>query len=605
MTRQLNRWKMLIAAALCLLLLMAGARVSRADEGGAVSVSFNGYIPFGAFGDTNDADLTIDGGIAYCLNPEMHAPDNGVYPAQYYSMTDSTPLANILYYGYGGPGDITGQYDLTAAERHVLTHLAAARAFGGNWTYKVSEWGVRQVERFAADAAQMPQITGAVLVFCQYEGGQNVGRLVSWTLPEKPKGYLRLQKYSTAEQITAGNAAYSLAGAQYTVFEDPECRIPAASFAPTDEAGVTDLLMLPPGTYWIRETTASAGYHLSSAVTAAEVTAAQTEAEAVLVQVPEEPVLGNLSFQKTAAESGAPIAGVPFRVTAVSGDFSKVIITGPDGLASTADVNGSPVLPLGDYLVEELRCDANYGRVPVSFTVSVTADQPDVRTGPVVNLPIEIGTSAQSSAGEQDGAAEKVQTAEATPDGTDSAARETVITDRVSVKNLTEGKEYVLKGVLMDRESAEPLRIGGKEIRAEERFTVSGETETVEMRFLLNAEELAGRSVVVFEYLYEEDVQIAEHTDLNDAAQTVTFPEKPEEPEPEEPEKPAEPEKPQVPEVTPQPEKPEAPVAAVSPKTGDENDPLSVPAAAAAGAAVLLLIVYRKKKRMSGAENHR
>ena len=52
---------------------------------------------------------------------------------------------------------------------------------------------------------------------------------------------------------------------------------------------------------------------------------------------------------------------------------------------------------------------------------------------------------------------------------------------------------------------------------------------TVELTYTLNASTLAGATIVVFETLYSDGVEIAAHTDINDEAQTVeiTEPEKP------------------------------------------------------------------------------
>ena len=99
------------------------------------------------------------------------------------------------------------------------------------------------------------------------------------------------------------------------------------------------------------------------------------------------------------------------------------------------------------------------------------------------------------------------------------------IVDTVAYQGLTPGKEYVLRGVLMDKSTGEPLLVGGKNVTAEKTFTPTEANGTVTVTFTFDASELAGKELVVFERLYRDDVEIAVHTDINDKDQTVDFPE--------------------------------------------------------------------------------
>lgn len=96
------------------------------------------------------------------------------------------------------------------------------------------------------------------------------------------------------------------------------------------------------------------------------------------------------------------------------------------------------------------------------------------------------------------------------------------ITDVVSYKDLTPGKEYKLTGVLMNKATNDKLLIDGKEITAEATFTPKATTGEVEMTFTFDARELiAETEVVVFETLYRDGIEIAVHADINDKDQTV------------------------------------------------------------------------------------
>lgn len=111
----------------------------------------------------------------------------------------------------------------------------------------------------------------------------------------------------------------------------------------------------------------------------------------------------------------------------------------------------------------------------------------------------------------------------ATADGKkEITADKITITDVVSYKDLTPGKEYKLTGVLMNKATNDKLLIDGKEITAEATFTPKAPTGEVEMTFSFDARELTAETeVVVFETLYRDDLEFAAHADISDADQTV------------------------------------------------------------------------------------
>ena len=119
----------------------------------------------------------------------------------------------------------------------------------------------------------------------------------------------------------------------------------------------------------------------------------------------------------------------------------------------------------------------------------------------------------------------------ATVDGQHTAvpSGEVTIVDAVAYSGLTPGQTYSISGILMDKATGEPLLVDGAEVTAEVEFTPEESAGTVELTYTLNASTLAGTTIVVFETLYSDGVEIAAHTDINDEAQTVeiTEPEKP------------------------------------------------------------------------------
>lgn len=97
------------------------------------------------------------------------------------------------------------------------------------------------------------------------------------------------------------------------------------------------------------------------------------------------------------------------------------------------------------------------------------------------------------------------------------------ITDTVEYKNLIPGVEYRVEGVLMDKKTGKPVA-GGK-IKSEVTFTPTEADGSVDVVFNFARKDLDSLTVVVFENLFDaaSGVKTAEHTDINDNGQTVTF----------------------------------------------------------------------------------
>lgn len=103
------------------------------------------------------------------------------------------------------------------------------------------------------------------------------------------------------------------------------------------------------------------------------------------------------------------------------------------------------------------------------------------------------------------------------------AVDQVTIIDKVSYQDLIPGKEYTVKGTLMDKETGETLLIGGKPVTAEKTFIAGKKDGSVELEFTFDASGLKGKETVVFEKLFYEEKEIAVHEDLDDKNQTVKF----------------------------------------------------------------------------------
>ena len=107
-------------------------------------------------------------------------------------------------------------------------------------------------------------------------------------------------------------------------------------------------------------------------------------------------------------------------------------------------------------------------------------------------------------------------------------AEQITITDTVEYSGLTIGQEYKLSGVLMDKETGEPLVIGEEQVTSEATFTPAEANGTIDVLFTFDATGLEGKALVVFEKLFQGETEIAGHEDLEDEGQTVNFVERPE-----------------------------------------------------------------------------
>ncbi|MGM0209184.1 hypothetical protein IGI96_003708 [Enterococcus sp. DIV0421] len=96
-----------------------------------------------------------------------------------------------------------------------------------------------------------------------------------------------------------------------------------------------------------------------------------------------------------------------------------------------------------------------------------------------------------------------------------------VIKDSVSYTNLFVGKEYTISGVLMNKATNEPILQDGKEIRKTLTFIADKASGTKDLEFTVNASVLKGQTIVVFEKLFRDGIEVAAHEDITDENQSV------------------------------------------------------------------------------------
>ena len=328
-----------------------------------------------------------------------------------------------------------------------------------------------------------------------------------------------------------------------------------ATIEVVDGIAQTDARALPYGTYQMVESKPGEGYlHTDQTVRSFQIRADGEviefrDGDAAYNQV----IRGDLQFVKVGEGGEANMgrfANVAFKLTSQTTGESHIVVTDENGEVRTEtewnphsqNTNGNDeitdetlwddhngtwfglttegwtidvqdelcALPYDTYTLEELPCSANEGyelvRVP-NITISRN------------NTVIYLGTIDDQF----EGVPEIGTTATVDGEHTAEPAREVTLIDTISYKNLKAGETYKISGVLMDKATGEPLLVNEQQVAAELEFTPTSPEGTVELTYTFNASALAGKSVVVFEDLYQGENVVASHADINDEGQTVTF----------------------------------------------------------------------------------
>lgn len=192
-----------------------------------------------------------------------------------------------------------------------------------------------------------------------------------------------------------------------------------------------------------------------------------------------------------------------------------------DGKKITSEATFIPDEPTGEVIVS-FEFDARYINEETNIVVfeslysedkelAVHADLEDVGQNVTVKIP-KIGTKASIDGKKKF-----------------TANGDITIDDVVSYKHLTAGKEYTIKGVLMDKSTGKQFLVDGKEVCSEVTFTPETADGEVTVSFTFDGSVITKETeIVVFETLYREGTEIAVHADIEDENQTVTIHPQPE-----------------------------------------------------------------------------
>lgn len=275
---------------------------------------------------------------------------------------------------------------------------------------------------------------------------------------------------------------------------------------------------LPIGSYYVKEISTDSHYILSEKKYPVVFEYAGQDTATVHISVNDgepienEIIYGTIKGLKIDRETGENIAGALFGMfKAEEKELSEktAILTAEsneEGIFTFENV------PYGEYIVCELKPANGYLENEELYPVTISEDDEIIEITIENDKIPELGTTATI-----DGKKEFTVNGDITID------------DVVSYKHLTAGKEYTIKGVLMDKSTGKQFLVDGKEVCSEVTFTPETADGEVTVSFTFDGSVITKETeIVAFETLYREGTEIAVHADIEDENQTVTIHPQPE-----------------------------------------------------------------------------
>ena len=216
---------------------------------------------------------------------------------------------------------------------------------------------------------------------------------------------------------------------------------------------------------------------------------------------------GSVKGLKIDRETESIIAGAVFglfRSNETEFTYTNAILTAEsdkDGIFTFSNI------PYGSWIIKELKPANGYLPSDEIYPVLINKNGQEIEIKVVNNRVPEIRTKAAVN-GEK----------------TAVAGGEITVADTVYYNHLIPGREYTVKGILMDKSTGAALLVNGKEITAEITFTPEKAEGEVIVRYTFDGKGINRKTdIVVFEALYCDGEELAVHADIEDAEQTVTL----------------------------------------------------------------------------------
>ncbi|MEB4827766.1 SpaA isopeptide-forming pilin-related protein, partial [Bacillus thuringiensis] len=310
------------------------------------------------------------------------------------------------------------------------------------------------------------------------------------------KENLKIYGNMEVTKVDAEDNKKVLANAKFEVYNEKGDKVVEGT---TDAKGKAKFEHLPYGKYTFKEVVAPEGYLVNPTVFNFDIL---ENGKTVSHKVTDQIIKGDLEVKKVDMADKKGLSDAKFEVFNAEGKKVAEGKTNKDGYAKFEK------LPYGKYTFKETVAPKGYFLNETVFNFEIKED------GKIIAQVVENEKvpSIKTTATEKHDGAKEMHT-----------SKEVTITDKVEYKDLLIGKEYTVKGKLMDKETKKPLLVGGKEVTAEATFTPDKATGSINLDFTFDATGLEEKEVVVFEDLIKEGKTLTTHSDLEDKDQTVKF----------------------------------------------------------------------------------
>lgn len=353
-----------------------------------------------------------------------------------------------------------------------------------------------------------------------YNGWDNPIAVEFEDMPQK--GVIKVAKHDSTTDKAVPDSTYIVkAAADITT---PEGTVRASSgdivaTLVTGEDGTATTPELYLGSYTVYEAKAKDGFALNVDDETVELSYQGQEVEVFDCDLPVTDTPTEVKLHKVSAtDAQVPVTGATFRVwndedtfdeefvTDEAGDISiKYILHGSYHVQETAAPEGYVIHDVDDEGVAKVHDFTVNDQGMISFDGD--EDMTDVFEWTVENMPKDMRTTAiDKSSGTHE-----------------SQAREQMsIIDTVEYSGCIPGQEYTVTGTLMDKATGEPLKDAkGNAVTSTAAFTPEKADGTVDVAFEFDATGLEGKTLVAFETLTRDGIEVAVHADVDDADQTV------------------------------------------------------------------------------------
>ena len=425
----------------------------------------------------------VDGKMAFCTQHGSVTPAKGS-PTSSPTLSNNELLRKVLYYGYGGPRQLS---DLTGTQGWVTTTVGASVAYGDKSTTLGRE--------FCNRVTNLPSPPSSFKVYIVQTNGGSTQDLAYWEY--SPKGQLQIEKSSVNPEITNNNNCYSLAGAVYGVYRNSNATNKVETLT-TGVDGKSQVIELDEGQYYIKEITPPKGFALDNTIYPITVNSGNLAVGKYRDKPQYDPV--NILLRKVDSNTGnnypqgaGSLGNAEFTIKFYEGNYSEgvnpadlgilptrtwVMKTDSDGFIFFLDEYkvsgdefwysaGKPTLPLGVVTIQETKAPVGYKINPEIFVRKITSDgtaeSVNTYNEPIVKEEVIKGRVKVTKVDEETG--EKLQGAEfELVDEATGNVVETLVTgeDGTAISGLHPFARYILR-----------------EIKAPDKYTLNGQEHFV------------------------------------------------------------------------------------------------------------------------------